>query len=229
MSIQGITVANLVTAVEHAMGEVAGSGVQVYAEPLITEAIGQTLRMLMRKYPWQEYQDWSRHELDGTLGIVNADAFSTVMNFHDFTGMFIDGRKAPLPHLPHNLNPYTLGTGTTPLCWSSLAVTDTNFLTRRLQVWPKTATGFINVSAKVYPSADELNDDTILYLDRDMLTHGVAWMLLEDEGTNQAAATKHQLLFDVAYKDVTAALAMVPLISGNRPTGSSWPTTWQTQ
>lgn len=230
MALPGVLVSDVITAVEQEIGEVSGPGVQVYTEDTLLIKIQQCFRLLMRKYPWEQYRAWSRHQLDGTLGIVNADTFTTVRDFSDFIAVHVDARCEPLPSLPHNMNPYSIATGgTKPIIWTSLPVTDTKFLTRRLQFYPKAATGYVNVLTKIYPDASEIVPATTLYLDKDLLVYGTSWMMLEDEGINQASAGKNQMLFDLTYKDITAALASQPLIGadGRGGGGVNIPTEWR--
>lgn len=207
------------------IGEVAGAGVNTYSEDRMMRDAVRTFNMLFKKYYWEQYRQWFRVELDGTTGVITTDAFKFVRDFEDFYSVHVDGSQTPLPILPKKINPYGI-TGNTLLMWTSLSVNDAKYVNRRLQFWSKSAVGFVNVLARVYPIEYDKRWawEDIIHLDKDMLVHGVAFMSLSADDLNSSAADTQRQLMEMKFKDITGALTDKPIpISGM---GSSVPNQW---
>lgn len=202
------TFTQLMGDVVSAIGEVSGTSVQTYAEPRVRVALNQIFELVFRKVWWPQYMQMYQLTLDGTLGVVTTNELFAVKEFRDFRSITIAGQNRPLTILPQNFNPYTL-TGTKPVYFSSLNVTDTNYLNRKLQIWPKTATGDLVINARLFPTISEAT--TILYIDDNILVNGAAWMILEDEDINLNAAQNRKELFDEFFSAAVKALADHPM------------------
>lgn len=214
------TLGDIVSDATELIGQVAGTGVQTYGENAMLKSAIRSFNLLVKKYPWQQYSEWSQHTLDETLGIVDADAFSTVRDQEDFLGVFVGGTLTPIPVLPKTLNPFTI-TGTDVQYWTSLPATNANFAARRLQFWPKVASGTVDVFARVYPAT--MDADTTVYLNKDMLVYGTGFMELVGDDINPGAAETCRQLMDMTYKDVVKALATLPRhVSGNGAVPTQW-------
>jgi len=202
------TLARIIERAQGVIGEVAGPGVQVHAEDRMLNDAVSAFNMVFIKIAWPQYTQWSRHELDGTTGqFTGATNLSNVKDFTDILRVVRDGEEKPISILPSSLNPYSLGVGTRPSFWTGLAATNANYATKKLQFYPITATGFVNVRARVYPSMDPLTPADEVHLDEDMLVFATAFFTLAFEDLNVGAADTCKALFEGRYKDILASLA----------------------
>jgi hypothetical protein len=207
------------------VGDVAGPSVQTYGEDQMLNEVVRGFNILFKKYHWHQYREWFRLELDGTTGIINSDGLTTVLDFEDFISVHRDTIRSQLPILPESFNPYTLTSGTTVKYWTSLAATNANYAARKLQFYPLTSTGFINVHARVYPIAvgEEWDMEDTMYLDKDMLVYCGAYMTLVGDDLNPGAADTCKNLMEMKYKDIINSFASQPIaVEGD----GSIPTEW---
>lgn len=202
------TFRDIVTDAQEIMREVSGIGTQLYGEDAMFSHAKRASRMLLKRYPWEQYRGWSTHTLDGVNGIVSANAFTDVADFEDFLRITRDGEVEPLAVLAKTENPNTLGTGTRVLRFTSLPVTHASYVTRRLQFYPVTATDTINVLRRIMPAMADW--DTTIYLDRDMLAHATAFVAMINDDLNPGAAEANKQLMDIRFGDIMAALAAHP-------------------
>lgn len=207
-------------------GEVAGSGTQTYGEDRMLRDATRAFNLLYKKYPWEQYCTWSRLALDGTLGIVTTNDLQNVRDYEDFVAVHKDGDNNPLSVLPMSLNPYAIGSGSTVVYWTSLVHSDSNFALKKLQFYPVTAVGYVNVRAKIYPldAGESFVPSDEVHLDKDLLTYATAFMTLAIEDLNPNAANVCKGLMDVRYKDILSALAARQVSLGQGPT---YLTDWQ--
>lgn len=220
------TVRQVVDDALNVLGEVAGAGVSAYSEDRMMADAIRSFNLLYKKYYWPHMLEWFRFELDGVTGVPPVDTFAYVRDIEDFYSVFRDGENRPLPGLPKTVNPFSLGTGSQILYWGFQPVTSPTFENRPLQIWPKTATGYVNVLARVYPRANgvpwDWNDK--LDLDHDMLVCGTAWHTLASDDINPGAQDAQRNMMEMRYKDIIAAFANQPI--GLRA-GTDIPMTWQ--
>lgn len=221
------TIREIVDQAQEIIGEVAGVGVQEYGEDRLFIDTISGFNMLFKKYPWDQYVEWFRVEIDGTTGVPTTDAFERVKDFEDFIAVHRDGIDTPLPRKSLGMNPYAMtGNQTRPMFWGSLPVSHANYPKRRILVYPDTATGFINVCAKIYPlvpPAIEFNWDDVLYLDKDLLAYSAAFMTLVGDDLNAAAAETVKSFMDMRYNDITKALSNTPIpIRSRRGVPNEW-------
>ena len=212
-----VTVRQAVDSALRLVGEVAGAGVQQYGDDRMRENVIRGFDLMFKKYPWQQFRKWYRLELDGTLGIITTDALPAVKDFEDFLGVYPDACPDPLPLMPKELNPYTLASGTRVRCWTSLHVSDANYASRKIQIYPVTSVGFINVHALTYPivtPALEWDWEDVMYLDKDLLVYASAFITFFGDDLNANAANIVKDMLEAKFKDIMGAIARKPIPLG---------------
>lgn len=200
------TFAETVQEIIKSIGEVEGTSVQTYSEPRVSAALEQTFEMCFRKYWWPQYTKWLQRTLDGTLGILTTN-ISEIKDLRDIRVIIPDGQERGITQLPHGRNPFNI-TGTKPVYYESLDSTHGSFATRRLQFWPKTATGDVFIHARLMPT---VIDSTELFLDQKMLINGSAWIILEDEDINPNAAQLRKDLFEENFSAIMKEYSDQPI------------------
>jgi hypothetical protein len=210
----------IITGAQEIVGEVAGPGVQMYSEDRMFADAKRAFNMMFTKYQWDQYCEWYDLALDGSAGMVTTNALEYVRNFHDFLAVHQDNSDNPLPMLPSRFNPHTLVSGTQPLFWTSLPATHAQFLLKRLKFYPITATGNVNIRAKVYPikNSEVFQLETYIHIDRDLMEYATAFMTLAFDDMNSNATATCKALMEQRFKDIMAALSSQPL--GNYPGGA---------
>lgn len=221
------TIREIVDGALTVVGEVTGPGVQTYEEPRMLDEAIRAFNMMFKKYTWEQYLNWSRVTLDGVTGVITTDAFSDVLDFEDFISVHREGEEGRLPIAPKRFNPFSLsGGGTQVMYWTSLNAKKPNYAARKLQFYPFTAVGKVDVLTRVYPVTPPatLDFDDTLYLDKDMLVYATAFMTLSGDDLNAGAEEVVRNLMEMKYKDVTAQLANHPLPVYS---GTNIPRHWQ--
>lgn len=203
------TIRQIVDDAQTIIGEVAGAGVQTYSEDRQMRDVVRGFNLLFKKRFWEQYCSWFRVELNGATGVILTDTFEQVQDFEDFQRVHRKGEATKLPVLPSSVNPLGL-VGTQVMYWTSLTTTHANYGKRKLQFYPLTSVGFVDVRARVYPlvpPAIEFDWEDVLYLDRDMLAYGTAYMTLAGDDLNPGSAEIARGLMETRYKDIVASLA----------------------
>lgn len=215
------------------VGEVAGAGVQTYSDDRMFADAIRSFNMIFKKYNWREYCTWRKLTLDGVTGMVTTNDLSFVLDFDDFIEVRRDGTNAKISVMPRDVNPYApvLLAGSTPRYWTSLSATfdGANFANKRIKFLPITSTGLVNVFAKYYPVVDEAFDWTdTLYLDRDMLAYGTAYMTLAGDDMNPGAADMCKALMEDKYKTIMGNLSSHEILVGSSVGGipQQWTDQW---
>ena len=186
------------------LSQVHGSGVQVYAEDRIGEMIQHKFDVLFDEAFWDQFTSWYQWTLDGTLGVVTTDLTEILKRLMDIETIFIDGTISKVMKLPSTVNPFTL-TGTQAAYYSGHANEAKVF-----HVWPKASTGVLAVRVRTKPDAFLLTDE--VDFDDQCLILGAAYDYAEDDGTNPAATTKFQLMFENRVAQIKEGLVTpVPL------------------
>lgn len=216
------TIREIVDAALTVVGEVAGPGVQMYEDDRMKDDAIRAFNMMFKKYNWDQYLDWFTVTLDGTTGKITTDAFIQIKDFEDFVAAYAAGSSAPIPFKPRKENPSSMIGGGTHVCaWGSLNANNPSYKRRKLQFYPITAVGQVNVLAKVYPlvpPAVEFDWEQEFFLDKDMLAYATAYMTLSGDDLNAGAADVIRNLMEMKYKDVIASLAKHPIsIAGESP------------
>ena len=214
------TIREIVDAALTVVGEVSGPGVQMYEDDRMKDDAIRAFNMMFKKYNWDQYLDWFTVTLDGASGRITTDAFIQIKDFEDFIAAFAAGHATPLPFKPKKENPNAMITaGTTVCAWGSLNAASPAYRTRKLQFYPVTAVGQVNVLAKVYPlvpPAVTFDWPQEFFLDKDLLVYATAYMTLSGDDLNAGAADIIRNLMEMKYKDVMASLAKHPISVGGR-------------
>lgn len=219
----GTTLGTVVQRAIEVIGQVAGTGVQVYAEDQMLRDAIRGFNLVLKKYNWPHYCTWRTFTLDGVTGKdVGAGQFTDVRDIDDLISVHRANEDTPLAILSPDTNPNRLS-GTAIYFWNFLPVSDADFAAKRIQVWPKTATGSLDVNVKVYPTGT-LDEDTTVYLDEDMLVYGVAMVSLMGDGLNGPAAKTCQDLMEMRFNDIMNNLGKHPIAV--RGGGPGIPNTW---
>jgi hypothetical protein len=218
----GVTVEEVVADVIEAIGEVTGSGVQVYSEDRILKETIRTFDFIFIKYPWEAYKKWLTLELDGTTGVADDDLGVTIRGLHDVLAVYREGSANQMPMLPEHDNPYLI-TGTQPRYFTALASDHAQAEARLLQFWPLTAEGNVHVKFRLYPTV--FLPSTVLFVDRTLLVEGTAWSVLADEGLNSESTAKHRELFDMRFADIMKSISNHP--HPGAVTGGNIPVEWR--
>jgi hypothetical protein len=213
-----VTIRQVVDDALSVVGEVAGAGVQAFSEDILFDNCIRGFNLLFKKYPWDQYTDWFQLTLDGVTGKVTTTPFTNVIDPEDILSVRIDKSISPLPVLGQRQNPFNI-TGTTPRFWKALPATDADYETKRIIVYPKTATGLINVQARIYPRTlgQDWDWEDKMYLDKIMLVAATAYQSLISDETNSGAAEAQRLLMEARFTDIKAILADHPISSSSQP------------
>lgn len=209
------TIRTIVDDATELIGEVAGVGVQQFDDDVLFRHTIRGFNLLFKKTHWENYREWNTVILDGTTGVITTDAFEQVIDFDDFIAVHIAGDPRPLPALSKQTNPSTIGTGTRPKFYTSLSVRHVNYVKRKLKIYPVTATGSLDVHARIYPVTPPALDwdweDPIMYLDKDMLVYATAFMALIGNSLNPDAANVCKELMEMKFNTITAGLSSQPI------------------
>ena len=209
------------------IGEVSGAGVQTYSEDRIMGDVIRSFNLLFKKRWWEQYTEWFRVELDGTTGLSTTGVFAQVLDFEDFASVHRDTETHPLPILSKKINIYALPTSAEVMFWNSLPASHANYVTHKLQFYPVTAEGFVNILARVYP-IDLQNDvawdwEDTMYMDKDMLAYGTAFMTLNSDDTNANGAELARTMMEDRYSSIVNALGNHPIpIRGSSSIPNNW-------
>lgn len=197
------TIAELINYVQTELGEVDGAGVQIYSEDRIRNYIKNAVRLIIDRYPWDAYTKRVDTALDGTLGVVTA-TMTDLEKIEDIVAIWPENWRRTLPRLPKLQNPGLLS-GTSVLYFEGMPVSDGNYANKKIQFWPKAATDTITVVHKVRPT--DWDDTATIYLDPDLVKHLAAYLFLEGENLNDAAAMKNMNLAEEKFNALIGANA----------------------
>lgn len=223
------TIRQIVDDAQGIVGEVAGAGVQTFSEDRMFADAIRGFNLLFKEYFWDQYLRWSKLTLDGTLGVVTSTTeLATVLDFEDVLSVHRDKEEAPLPTMPRKKNPFArLATGQVVLYWTALEAVDANYATKRLQFYPKTSVGIVNVCARHYP-LDTLvaswDWENVMYLDRDMLAYATAFTALAGDDLNPGAADVAKNMMEKKLNTIRGSLATRPKALGS---GLDVPNRWR--
>jgi len=203
------TLAQLIARTADRLSMVAGTGVQVYAEDRITEMIQHKFDVLFDEVFWPQFLTWATWTLDGTLGVVTTDLTDLVKRFEDVRVVFPENSNTALTKVAAlTTNVFTLS-GTTPIHYEALGPAESNKTTRVFNVWPKGATGNINIQYRTRPDTFVTTDE--IDFDDQALILGATFDYLEDDGTNPNATQKFQLLFEARVKQLKNSFNSAPI------------------
>ena len=208
-----VTIGDVVTEAQELLGEVAGPGVQAFSEDRMIRDALRAFRMVFTKYGWEQYLKWYRYELDGSTGLItNPNGLNAVQDYSDFMAVHKDGDPNPLSVVPPRFNPYTLTAATSPRYWTSLDVLHGSYEGKKLQFYPLTAQGFVNIQARVRPAV--MDETTVVYIDKDLLVYATAFMGLALDDLNAQGTETCKQLMQTRYEDILASLSGHPISTG---------------
>ena len=186
------TLSQLGLRVARRIGQVSGTGVQVYAEDLIYEMIQHKFDVLFDRAWWSQHMNWVTATLDGTTGITTTDwslaATPKLVNFKDIRAVFPDGKDRALGKFSAHRNPTNIS-GTTPRFVEPFGTSAQIF-----RILPILSTGDVQVHYRSKPDNYVLTDE--VDFDEQALVLGAAYDYLEDDGTNPGATQKMQNMFE---------------------------------
>lgn len=200
------------------LGEISGAGVEQYSDDILFNNCIRAFDLLFKKYAWDQYTDWFSLTLDGVTGKVTTAPFTNVRDAEDIISVRRDKSTTSLPILGQRLNPYSI-TGATPLFWKTLPVTDPDYKLKRFKIYPITATGIINVQARIYPKAQGVawDWDDEMQFDLLLLSSATAYQALVSDETNAGAAEAQRLMMEARFADIKGQLADRPISSTSHP------------
>lgn len=219
------SVRDIVDGALNLVGQVSGSGVQVYADDFARQCCARAFDMLFKKRDWEHYLEWTKPELDGVTGIITADLYTPIRDFEDFLAVYRDGQSKPLPIMDHRRN-WSKLTGSRVATWTSLHVSHPQYTKRRLQFYPITSEGFVHVLARKYPlpsPAIQWGWSDIMHLDRSMLEEATAFVMLSVDSINADAANVCKSMMEARYIDIVSSLGSRPMhIRGTADIPDQW-------
>lgn len=213
-----VTIREVVDDALSVVGEISGAGVEAFSDDILFNNCVRGFDLLFKKYPWDQYTDWFSLTLDGVTGKITTTPFANVRDPEDIISVRRDKSIAPLPVLGQRQNPFNL-TGTTSLFWKTLPATDADYKTKKFKVYPATATGIVNVQARIYPKATGVtwNWDDEMEFDKIMLVAATAYQALMSDETNNGAAETQRSMMEARFTDIKALLADHPISSSSQP------------
>ena len=203
------TLTELITRTADRLSMVAGTGVQTYADDRIAEMIQHKFDVLFLEEFWPQFLHRDTLTLDGTLGVVTADLTEVLKDIKDIRVIFPTDSNIPLKKLSALTSNPNLLTGTRPMFYEAVGTLVDNKVEKVFQVWPKTATGTIEILLRVKPATFGPEDE--IDFDDQALILGATFDYLEDDGTNPNATQKFQGLFDVRVNQLKDALNDGPI------------------
>lgn len=189
------TLAALTTEVEQALYQVAGPTVQIYSEAILQQMVQDAFDHVFLKRFWHRFCTREQRTLDGTTGQPTL-ALTNIKFYEDIQYVFRDGSKRPLPVLPSTYNSLNMQ-GTTPRFVEAAANT------KLITCYPLTSVGDVLISGRRRPTAYASGD--IVEFDSTCLKHYTVFSYFVDDGSNPAAASKHQALFETRLKELEMA------------------------
>lgn len=185
------TLGELVIKVTRRIGQVSGTGVQLYAEDVIADMLQHKFDVLFDEAWWPQFMHWQQVSLDGTTGVPTTNLATLtypVKNFRDIRAVFPYNKDRALAKMSAHRQPNTL-TGNV-----GMFVEPHGDPTRVFRILPVTATEDVIFHYRSKPDAF-IPADTVDFDEQAMIL-GAAYDYLEDDGTNPGATQKFQNMFN---------------------------------
>ena len=180
------------------IGQVSGTSVQTYEEPILDGMIQRGFNFAFDMRFWADYTSVQTYTLDGTNGVVTAD-LSALKEFRDIKEIYINGTSYKIVQPLGREHLLTTGADPRYVTWKNH--TESDYATKRFTVWPKTASKSVDITWRARPD-DFANDTDIIYLDKDMLVLWTTWMALLMDDMNDAHAAAAKSLGDSRYDQI---------------------------
>jgi hypothetical protein len=172
------------------IGQVQGSGVQVYAEPILAEMMQHKFNVLFEERWWDDYMSTTITTLVGN-GVVTADMNAEgLKRFGDIKTVHVNTAKEPLRRVPEDLNRIVLSAMTGAPSWL-----DPQTGVKVFRVYPPGGIGD-DVAVRFRARPDEFAAEDTVLMDDEALVLGTAWDYLSDEGANPGAIEKMAELYN---------------------------------
>lgn len=187
-------VSELIVSVEKHIYQVAGTGVQLYAEDVIAQKLKDCYTLIFDDYDFEEFKVIETKTLDGSTGRI-VGTFDSIVQFNDIKSIYVGSSTRPLTKVPFGMNTASIvGTRSRYYMYSGV-------VGKLIQVLPATATDVLTVLGKARYNGTWGNNDTI-NIDETVLTLMASWHYMTDDGANAAAAATLQNLFETRLKQL---------------------------
>ncbi len=221
------TLENLIQRTVTTLAQVPGSGVQLYSEDRIQELLQQVYTINSDKFWIPEQMKWQNATLAGAAGLPSTD-WEDVSSYKDIRAIFFNTSQRPLPRLPSDLNPFTVG-GTVAKFQEPLSRNDEPSSTsnRLFRIWPLASTGTVYIHARLRDTNLFRDPTNTIYFDDVAMINGAAFMYAADDGANPGSVAKFQKLYEDRITEIQDNLNRQPIILDPRsPMGTDQWTEW---
>lgn len=208
------------------LSEVPGTGTQTYAEELIVRRLNSAFKFLRSDNDWPYMMQWYSRTLDGVTGKVT-QRIPNVLQPTDLKFIYPANSDIRLTQLPSTVNPNNVNVGTQGR-WVQLlgtvddpTTTDGRFL---FALWPKTATGDVNIFVKHNRLWKSSNMDDELWLDDEAMILHACMIEVNADGANQAEQASFKQQFEDRMKQLRKENLAIPIDinPGSTTTPYSW-------
>ena len=186
------TLSELALKVTRRIGQIPGTGVQIYAEDLIFDMIQHKFDVLFDRAFWPQHMNWVTATLDGTTGITTTDwslaDTPKLVDFKDIRAVFPGTKDRSLAKFSAHKNPLNVS-GTNARFVEAFGTSAQIF-----RVLPILSTGNVTLHYRSKPD-DFVLEDTVPF-DNQAIILGTVYDYLEDDGTNPGATEKMQNMFE---------------------------------
>lgn len=214
------TLQQLITGTERRLYQMAGPGVQLYAQSVLEQKLNDAFTFCFGAKFWPQFVVREQRTLDGITGKTTVP-FTNIRSWDDVLkgGVFRRNSPNPIPTLPLSFN--TIG-----LTGSSVRYIEPSSDATLFTAYPLDAVDDIVVVGRARPVAGDFVLTDVVPFDSVALELYAAWDYCVDDASNAAQAQKFQAQFDARMKMLEEAAFdnRVPL----NPRAESIPTNWYT-
>jgi hypothetical protein len=187
------TAQQLITQIERAIYQSAGSAVQIYSQDLLLDMVQQAFTHLFDLHFWPRFMVRETLTLDGVTGQTTAVP-TQITDYKDIKVVYPGTYNKPMRILPYTISTERISSGGTPQYLQ--ATSDTKLI----KVWPLNATGTIQLVGRARPAQFVITD--AVPFDDLLIVHFAAWSYFTDDGSSPNSAAKHQGLFENRLKAI---------------------------
>jgi hypothetical protein len=224
-------VSDIVNRIERRIAQLSGPGAQTFTQDILIEHITSAFNNTFDQHTWPAYMVWVATTFDGVTGAVTADLSATpvkdaqgrivdtrpLADFADILGVYPGTISSPLPNAPVDVVPMLMQ-GSSPL----YIIPYPELVDKVFRVIPFTSTGDVYVNYKSSPT--NIDMDTNLHVDEELLVCAATFLYLADDATNPTATNVALGRLQSQEKSVAQRLAQrVPLTPfGSQPVDYWW-------
>jgi hypothetical protein len=169
-------VSDIVNRIERRIAQLSGPGAQTFTQDILIEHITSAFNNTFDQHTWPAYMVWVATSFDGVTGAVTAD----LSDFSDILGVYPGTISSPLPNAPVDVVPMLMQ-GSSPL----YIIPYPERVDKVFRVIPFTSTGDVYVNYKSSPT--NIDMDTNLHVDEELLVCAATFLYLADDATNPTA------------------------------------------